>query len=428
MKLQLLSPYIQSERQYPNRPFMGVAARVLGDEEQYPPAHSEFILRLTNDSPELIQFAKTASFTTLLGQRLDILQDAYEQVAASRSLGSLVGNKELQTLLPINIQGVGQVTGSETISKEVDLIYRENALLRLLEQLRLLETLSPEILVSYGRAFDRFTYDIEFVADDILGISEEALAENETLKDALPAVAPTLTQTQLIQRIQGDHPNPEIIEEDLATLVGAVLRPLHYLPEWKPVKALPGSVVASTAALYELFRTSNARVELAPQLATVISQYYKLKRPYHLGDPYIQELFIVGRRILAEWYQAHPPQQPIWETSPELAAAMKEQGESPPTVTPQTQPVPTQPAQPTQEATQQEPAPTQVPVSNGSAPQPPSQPQTETQPAQVPGTPTPQPTEQPAGTIDLREQPQEDQDRGESGEPQGKPIPPINLR
>ena len=374
----------------------GSSARVLGDDTQYPPVEHDFERRILQDAPTLLPLLSSPAGKATIAQRLQVLDQAYKRLLHAEPLTDLLQNPVLQSLAPINIQGISDALGSETITKEILRLYYTYATLSFIANTNTGMASDATSLAATAKTLGRLTYELEYVADDLLHVSEQTIAENEALKDSLAGLAPKLPITDLTGRIQGDTPNPELFEEDIATLLGAVLRAVHYLPEFQALRTQPVSLVWSNAALYELFRTSTARVETAPQLAQIIRAHIDVSDPFVPTMEPIQQLLTIGRRIVAAWYQGHQPAKPIWETSPDLAKQLQPGFETPwvePSPQPKTAPIDAAPT-PTGTITTQQISVNNKPVSQA--------------PVVLPSEPVITPPVQPApapipgATVDLR--------------------------
>lgn len=288
-------------------PHSGVQARVLGEVQIYPPITVEFEEAIRSQAKELLALLATESSEAAIAQRLAVLTKALGEARSGKLNSATAQDPTFKQLLPYNVEGVSASVGPEVFFRDLVVHYRTYALLTFVQQ-NLGGTPDAPTLSSLAVTLGRLTDDFEWVLGDVVSPTEEK-SDQETLA----AVAPTFSVEQLVQRIQGDYPNSDLIEEDLATLCAGFLCPLHYLPDLQPIVKLPGSVVWSRAALYNMFVNTSMRIEVAPLLAEAIVSYLKKNEAFQMADPLIHQLFTMGRKVLRDYYAKYPPQRSVAE-------------------------------------------------------------------------------------------------------------------
>lgn len=287
-------------------PPIGVAARVLGAEQFYPPVTLDFEQKFNKESAAHLELLAKPGGSQVIQERGAVLGRAVTEARSGTLSSTTLKNPIFAQLLPYNVQGIAQAVGSDAFLRDLVLQYRTYAVLGFVQQLQV--QTDAKTLSEIAKTLGRLTDDVEWVTGDILGIKAE---QPEQGNEGLADVVKQLSKEQAAQRIQGDLPNTLQMEEDFASLCAGFLCPLHYLSEFQALCRLPGSVVWSRASLYHMFASTQMRVEIAPILAEVIVRYTKENDPFQMGDPLIRELYIIGRKVLHDYYRQFPPQVPL---------------------------------------------------------------------------------------------------------------------
>ncbi|MBI4032759.1 hypothetical protein HY374_03575 [Candidatus Berkelbacteria bacterium] len=334
---RLLQRAQEELRQGQTLPHFGVADRVLQGDDAYPEELKDFEAKLTSEAPKLVETLGKAEAYGQITQQVQALRELRQRLEHGESIDSL--GHMLAPYLPYNIQGVSKTLGVETIYKEISYQHYRASVLALFFNYPP-QPLTVESFTNAAIAFTRMVYDFQLVLDDVL-TAIPRVSSPETEQRTLGQLVKTVGKDQLARMLTGDVPVPTEATEDITTLCGGILRPLHFLAEFQPLVKLPGSVVWSDAALGLLLETTKFRAEAAPVLAELIERGINntIDRPFSVGDQEIQRLYILGVETLREYYAQHPAQTPI-------AQILGGDTVTPPAPAEQPAPAPAQPAAP----------------------------------------------------------------------------------